>query len=122
MTKRDEEIRKAAVDIYPLPPLYNEEQRRSKEYAESYQRVRDQQFGFIHGAKWADEHRNEADKWNHPFATFSIEEFDAEKEKVKQQVINKACAFIRENLHRYDESIGWSREEFIENFIKDMEG
>lgn len=58
---REEEIRKAAVDIYPLPPLYNEEQRRSKEYAECYKRARDQQFGFIHGAKWVDEHPNAID-------------------------------------------------------------
>ena len=59
---------------------------------------------------------------NHPFATFTIEEFDAEKEKVEKKVVNKACTFIRENLDRYDESIGWSKDEFIENFLKDMEG
>jgi len=53
---RQEEIEQAAGKAFPLPPLYNEEQRRSKQYAESWARARDQQWGFQMGAMWADEH------------------------------------------------------------------
>ena len=63
---------------------------------------------------------NYEEKRNHPFATFTIEEFDAEKEKVEKKVVNKAKKWLSENLDRYDESIGWTKDEFIENFLKDM--
>ena len=53
---REEEIKQEAVKVFPLPPLHNEEQRRSNEYAQSWARARDQQWGFQMGAKWADEH------------------------------------------------------------------
>ena len=42
----EEQINKKALEAYPLPPLYNEEQRRSKAYADSYARARDQQDGY----------------------------------------------------------------------------
>ena len=51
---RKEEIEQEAGKAFPLPPLYNEEQRRSKQYAESWARARDQQWGFQMGAMWAD--------------------------------------------------------------------
>lgn len=53
---REEEIEQEAGKAFPLPPLYNEEQRRSKEYAQSWAMARDQQWGFQVGAEWADKH------------------------------------------------------------------
>lgn len=38
-----------ANEVFPLPPLYNEEQRKSLGYAQVYTRVKDQQEGFIKG-------------------------------------------------------------------------
>lgn len=32
-----------------------------------------------------------------------------------------ACEYLRDNLDRYDENIGWNKEEFINNFKKEME-
>lgn len=32
-----------------------------------------------------------------------------------------ACEYLRDNLDRYDENIGWTKEEFINNFKKEME-
>ena len=61
--KREEQIEQAKLEAFPLPPLYNEEQRRSKEYAESWARARDQQWGFQMGAMWSDENPREG-LWN----------------------------------------------------------
>lgn len=38
-----------ANEVFPLPPLYNEEQRKSLGYAQVYTRVKDQQEGYIKG-------------------------------------------------------------------------
>ena len=46
------EIEEAALKLCPLPPLYNEKQRKSKDYADSWTRARDEQTGFRLGANW----------------------------------------------------------------------
>ena len=51
--------------------------------------------GFEFGAKWADEHPDGSQKF-----------------------LDRACKWIRENLDRYDESIGLTKEEFIKEFLE----
>ena len=60
----EEDIEQAALKFFPLPPCYNEEQRKSKDYADSWYRARDEQNGFKHGAFWCKRHFvNAACEW-----------------------------------------------------------
>ena len=95
---REEEIEKAVSCRYPLPPLYDEEQRRSKEYAESYNRAKDQQYAFIKGAKWADEH---------PFMEVILTD--------RRFILDKVCDWLKERAQYY-----WGDERDIECMIADF--
>lgn len=97
---RKEEREQEAGKAFPLPPLYNEEQRRSKQYAESWARARDQQWGFQMGAMWADEHPREG-LWD--------------KEKV--------IAWVKDTWNDdADEKFVKYRDLLVESLIKKMEG
>ena len=62
---RQEQIEQDSRKTFPLPILYNEEQQKSKKYAEVWQIAKDNQFGFVRGAAWADEHpKQKPVKWS----------------------------------------------------------
>ena len=82
---REEEIKQEAVKVFPLPPLYNEKQRRTNEYAQSWARARDQQWGFQMGAEWADEHPR-----NDVIGVDSIT-------YVRNILVNKFCNIVKKN-------------------------
>jgi len=67
-----EDVEKASLRLCPLPPCYNEEQRKSEAYAESWQRARDEQCGFKLGAFWQ-----------------------------KKQMLHIACEWLRNHLINY---------------------
>ena len=47
-----ETLEEAVLRLCPLPPCYNEKKRKSKEYADSWTRARDEQHGFRLGVFW----------------------------------------------------------------------
>ena len=50
-----ETLEEAVLRLCPLPPCYNENQRKSKEYADSWARARDEQHGFRLGVFWKEQ-------------------------------------------------------------------
>jgi len=80
---RGEQVKQASMKIFPLPILYNEEQQNNKEYIETWQIAKNNQFGFVRGALWADEHPD----------LYSVTRKAVEREK--EFMINKFCEFMQ---------------------------
>lgn len=131
MKKREEEIRIASTECY-----LEEVKQMDTYFGQAEEWTKGITFGFIKGAKWADNNprmfKGQTEKMGEreiAFMDWWIENHDGERPTfadaiawAEREMIDKACEWLEENYYNvYQGTWQEIREQFIEDFKKAME-